>query len=340
MEAGIRDYLNITGYNDSYYEHTEPMPDFGWIEEEVERCQDVILLLGFWTAYDDYMPPEEWWRIGGHYVTCAGVNSDTWQLGISDPFLDNAGAGGPGVVPVPHPYPHNASVHNDTQYVSHDIYNVTPSFTPGGWWALENYGAGNPAIANFQGLNPNPNSMLPVGPYLGAQYPLHVEIEYAVAVSPVAGVNATLVGQVNFSMVASGPKWVRGLNVSFFDNATQNETAWSPRSAVTNSTGWFNVSDVPPGTYDIGIKNWTSLSEMNMCVTLTAGNTTVVDFGTTREGDTDDNDHVAYADYIDLLIHYDTYYDPANFDRTAKVGYSDYIQLLLNYDKKGDVRLY
>jgi len=110
MQQGIRDYLNATGYNDSYYEHTELMPDFYWIEEEVERCQDVILLLGFWQAYDDQAPPEDWWRVGGHYVTCAGVNSSGMQLGISDPFFDNAGAGGPGRIPVPHPYPHNSSV--------------------------------------------------------------------------------------------------------------------------------------------------------------------------------------------------------------------------------------
>jgi hypothetical protein len=156
------------------------------------------------------------------------------------------------------------------------------------------------------------------------------------------GAKATLVGQVSFSMVASGPNWVRGLNVTFFDNATQNETGWSPMTATTNSTGWFNLSGIDPGTYDIGVKNWTSLSEMNWSVALTAGGTTVVTFDTPPEGDTDDNDHVAYADYINLLLNYDKVYWQANFDRSinGKVGYLDYIELLLNYDKKGDVRLY
>jgi len=344
MEAGIRDYLNATGYNDSYYEHTEPMPDFGWIEEEVERCQDVILLLGFWTAYDDYMPPEEWWRVGGHYVTCAGVNSAGMQLGISDPFLDNAGAGGPGVVPVPHPYPHNASVHNDTQYVSHDIYNVTPSFTPGGWWALENYGAGNPAIANFQGLNPNPNSMLPVGPYLGAQYPLHVEIEYAVAVSPIAGVNATLEGHVDLKRKA-GASWVTGLVVRFFDHGTNLEAGFSPKYATTDDDGNFTVTGVGVGTWDVGVKNWTCLSRMSCGENFTAGGTTTINFvgGNLVESDTDNDDRIKLIDFNRILNNFgaqpgDGGWDPNyDFDRSGKVDLVDFNLVLNNFGEDGDI---
>jgi len=344
MEAGIRDYLNITGYNDSYYEHTEPMPDFGWIEEEVERCQDVILLLGFWQAYDEQAPPEEWWRIGGHYVTCAGVNSAGMQLGISDPFLDNAGAGGPGIVPVPHPYPHNASVHNDTQYVSHDIYNVTPSFTPGGWWALQNYGAGNPAIVNFQGLNPNPNSMLPTGPYLGPMFPLHVEIEYAVAVSPVAGVNATLEGHVSYLSRGIPPdaRWIETFLVRGFEPGNLTNELWNG-TATTNNTGVFTMSGLTPGTYDIGIKNCTALSELNTSVTLSAGMTTVVNFGTTREGDADGNDAVTGMDFSLLAGVFNTA-PPGNpncdFNRDNAVTGMDFSLLAGNFNKVGPLQGY
>jgi hypothetical protein len=343
MEKGIRDYLNTTGYNDSYYEHTEPMPDFYWIEEEVERCQDVILLLGFWTAEDDYMPPEMWWRIGGHYVTCAGVNSADMQLGISDPFLDNAGAGGPGVVPVPHPYPHNASVHNDTQYVSHDIYDVNVSFTPGGMWALENYGAGNPAIANFQGLNPNPNSMLPVGPYLGAQYPLHVEIEYAVAVSPIAGVNATLQGNVTFvgRGGAPDPTWIEPFVVKGFEPGNLTNELWNV-TATTNDTGFFNITGVTPGTYDVGIKNCTCLSRLATNVTLTDGMTTVVDFGVINEGDVKETDKVDGFDFALLSGAYNSrpgdgnWNADADLNRSGKVDGFDFALLSGNYNVRGD----
>jgi len=341
MEKGIRDYLNATGYNDSYYEHTELMPDFYWIAEEVERCQDVILLLGFWTAEDDYMPPEMWWRVGGHYVTCAGVNSSGMQLAISDPFFDNAGAGGPGRVPVAHPYPHNASVHNDTQYVSHDTYNVNLSFTPGGWWALENYAAGNPGIANFIGQNANPNP-LPVGPYLGPMFPLHVEIEYAVAVSPLA-VNATLVGNVTFVGRPSPPNntWIEPLVVKGFEPGNLTNELWS-ENVTTNNTGFFTISGVTPGTYDVGIKNWTCLSKVVTNVTLTAGMTTVVDFGIVLEGDANDDDVIGSSDYSLLSFAYNTWPGQPNwnpycdFTRDDYIGSSDYSLLSFNYNKWGD----
>jgi len=344
MEKGIREYLNATGYNDSYYEHTEPMPDFGWIAEEVERCQDVILLLGFWQAYDDQAPPEEWWRIGGHYVTCAGVNSNDWQLGISDPFFDNAGAGGPGVVPVPHPYPHNSSVHNDTQYVSHDIYNVTPSFTPGGWWALQNYAVGNPMIVNFQGLNANPNPGLPTGLYLGPMFPLHVEIEYAVAVSPIV-VNATLVGNVTFQGRPSPPNntWIEKFNVTGFTPGT-NVTQWST-TADTNNTGFFTIPGLTPSKYDVGIKNCTSLSRLETNVTLVPGANPPVDFGTILEGDVNDDDSISAADFGIFKMAYGSYpgcpkgnWDPrCDFNRDDSVSAADFGIFKLNYGKWGDL---
>jgi hypothetical protein len=50
--------------------------------------------------------------------------------------------------------------------------------------------------------------------------------------------------------------------------------------------------------YTIGIKNWTRLSEVNTSVTLTADKTTVADFGTTREGDIDNNDWIYLGDLL------------------------------------------
>ena len=161
---------------------------------------------------------------------------------------------------------------------------------------------------------------------------------------PLVLAGATLEGQVNFSGVSQGPKWVRGLNVTFFDNATHNETAWSPMSATTNSSGWFNVSGLPPGCYDIGIKNWTCLSKMNMSVTLTAGNTTVVDFGTIREGDCNHAglgmDRVNIGDYGDVLFHYNQVWWQGNFDRDTKVCIDDYGSVLMAYGQKGDINVY
>jgi hypothetical protein len=129
-----------------FYEHTVDYPDFFWIEEEIYRCEDVILLLEWWNETG----VEEWTKWiydpggeGGHYVTCAGVNSTTLELLISDPWDDPAERGAvPGHVPVAHPLHGDPTVHNDTQFVSHDAYTaVLNPTTPYGisCWELVPY---------------------------------------------------------------------------------------------------------------------------------------------------------------------------------------------------------
>lgn len=170
MQSCINTWLSSAGLSNILYEHTEPKPDFYWIEEEIKKSQDVILLLGFW----EHRGGEVYERIGGHYVTCAGVNSVDQELAFSDPFFDNAEAGNPGRIPVAHTYPHGPTVHNDAQYASHDFYQVLPnSASPGGDWWIPNYpvSAAPYLVAYFQ-----------EAPYLGG--PIHTEIEYAILVSP------------------------------------------------------------------------------------------------------------------------------------------------------------
>jgi hypothetical protein len=58
-----------------------------------------------------YSPPPGSVRRGGHYVTCAGVNSNESMIAFSDPTLDVANE--------------TQENHNDAQYVSHDTYNIT-----------------------------------------------------------------------------------------------------------------------------------------------------------------------------------------------------------------------
>ena len=69
-------------------------------------------------------------RVGGHYLTCAGVNSQDFKIGVSDPYLD-----------ILNPTP-GYTKHNDPQYVSHDIYDVTigcPCPNLDYKWWLSNY---------------------------------------------------------------------------------------------------------------------------------------------------------------------------------------------------------
>ena len=134
----------------------------------------------------------DWFRIGGHYVTVAGVNSENFKIAFSDPFIDNAELGGPGRVGdgviIPHPHgSHDPTVHNDEGNVSHDIYVVdTSSISPGGVWWLPDYPAStDPYSWVYLFFNQNvPDAFLTMtAPWNGVS-PIYTEVEYAVHISP------------------------------------------------------------------------------------------------------------------------------------------------------------
>ena len=236
MEEAIDLWLEEAELSDRLFEHTEAHPDFYWIEEEIEKSQDVILLLGFWEEY----PPgsNEWWRIGGHFVTCAGVNSDWQMLAFSDPFFDNAELGFPGNVysnpnpwGLPHPPPpHLPTAHNDAWNASHDFYQVWPnSPTPSDWW-IPNYPVAEEPFLVERFFEQNcPEELLPYqAPWMGG--PIHVEIEYAVVVSPV--VSARVIPDA--TTVPRGG--TLGVTVKLWNQSSQAQTFWG-RIDVTLPSG-------------------------------------------------------------------------------------------------------
>jgi cysteine-rich repeat protein len=129
-------------------DYTDWLPFFSYIEAEVERSQDVKLDLGFWHV-DEAIPmgpgmwQVTWSRRGGHAVTVAGVDSQNLLLAISDPDNNTAENGGLGVIrPLPGghlPHPNDSSVHNNEINVSHDIYTVGLSPSPGSTLGLLNF---------------------------------------------------------------------------------------------------------------------------------------------------------------------------------------------------------
>ena len=153
----------------------------------------------------------------------------------------------------------------------------------------------------------------------------------------------TLKGQVNLSRKypAGNSTWETPLVVRFFDNSTKLEMGWSPVNITTDAHGNFTVEDIAVGTYDIGVKNWTSLSKVAYGKNFTAGNVTWANFGTILEGDCNHAgvgaDRVNFDDYIDTLVNYGSAYWKADFDRSGTVDFNDYITLLVNYGKTGDL---
>jgi hypothetical protein len=285
MYVGIQDWLDSETFEDgstladTLCVNIWPQPTFELVEGLVEKCEDVILLLGFWygepgqeqqfirgdinadgfiqvddvamcggggpflcdDAADvnddgvldmtdcDYLfqylqmgpaPPAPfpgcgvdptpdglgcaefpicpgagggWFRVGGHWVTVAGVNSEDFLIAFSDPFTDNAEQGGRGRVLdgwlIPHAgHPYDHVTHNDEGNVSQDIYGVVDEpITPGGLWEIANYGVPSAPdywIADrFFDMNVPPEFESVTAPW-DSLYPLTVEVEYAIQVSP------------------------------------------------------------------------------------------------------------------------------------------------------------
>lgn len=136
MQIGLQQYFEIYGF--ALQESTFTAPNFFEMEDSLKACQDIILLVGFW-----WWDGSKWWREGGHYVTMAGVCSESLKVAVSDPARDAAEGQWPGRVrPIEHPlHPGNYVLHNDPTYVSQDMYQSTvviPSPSPGNpFWEID-----------------------------------------------------------------------------------------------------------------------------------------------------------------------------------------------------------
>jgi len=192
MHDAIVRYLSDKGLAANYSVTMMSQPSFEWVASEVERCEDVILLMGFWSWNGS-----KWERLGGHFVTTAGVDPDRRRIAFSDPVKNAAESGWLGRVlngtltthaPIPG---HGHSVHNDAGNISHDIYSVVSTNSPGGTWGPANYAESPTAAVSFFGQNfPRdfPEEYLPKGDvHAYAMATIQTEVEYAIAISPVPG---------------------------------------------------------------------------------------------------------------------------------------------------------
>ncbi len=202
MEAGIQQYIQVqTGLPPglwcwdwlrvNFSVTLVKDPDLAKdIAPELCRCQDVILLLGFYERKDTYY----YERVGGHFVTAVGVNKRDRLIKISDPFFDTPagdnGPSGPGRFKIPHNHtlPGESTQHNDADFISHDKYTV--GVLPDGENFLEDYPWSDSGVswmraaleANFARVNePRPGTIareiLVNNKYL-------TKIEYMVDISP------------------------------------------------------------------------------------------------------------------------------------------------------------
>jgi hypothetical protein len=333
------------GLTGLFYEHTVDFPDFHWIEEEIYRSEDVVLFLEFWVE----IGPGEWVKFyedpnleGGHFVTCAGVNSTTEELLISDPYWDAAEAGFWGDVPVPHASPHPSNLHNDVQFVSHDAYPVfnwvSPPMPPNPYgspvWELVNY---------LQQLG----------------YPLnyHAFIRAAIVTSPLAehdvavtNVTTSKTGCTPFETVGQGYSLkiyttvenqgpaTETFNVTVYANATEigtQEVTLTSGNSTTLTFTW-DTTGFAKGNYTINAYAWPIPGETD-----TADNTYVDGIiHVTIPGDVDGDGDVDLYDAVRLLTHYaakigQPQYDPnCDLDDDGDIDLYDAVGLLVHYGEK------
>jgi hypothetical protein len=196
MTDAIREWFSSETFddgsslNDSLCVMSWERPTFAFVESLVEQNNNVILLLGFW-----YQENSDWRRVGGHFVTVAGVNSVQLMIAFSDPYFDNAETGGAGRVlsgsyishsPIPHS---DSTLHNDPGNVSHDIYNVSLDYSnPAGRWWVSDYPVDvNPDSLSSIFYQQNvPNEFVSVTqPYISG-YALCTVAEYALLIDTIA----------------------------------------------------------------------------------------------------------------------------------------------------------
>jgi len=134
------------------------------------------------------------------------------------------------------------------------------------------------------------------------------------------------------------------VTVRFFAPGTQNETM--KKYTTTDGNGNFTIGGIIPGTYDVGVKGQTSLSNLVTNVTLAVGNTTVVNFGSLLEGDVNNDDVINILDLSAFggafgSIEGGQGWNPnCDFNRDGVVNILDLSALGFNFGLYGDLLIY
>ena len=168
-------------YGLNLYDTIFQKPTFSEIADSLKKSANVVLLLGLWQKIDG-----TWYRIGGHYVSMAGVCKLNSWVAINDPAVDNAEAGAKGRILPPHdPHPDDHTLHNTQGFVSHDAYvsdtlSVSPYATE--LWMLKDCDDDSlPWLSQFGGQNFQPEQLQYAHAYDPAES-LYAVVEYAIMI--------------------------------------------------------------------------------------------------------------------------------------------------------------
>jgi hypothetical protein len=99
------------------------------------------------------------------------------------------------------------------------------------------------------------------------------------------------------------------------------------RVVTTNTSGEFTLCAIAPGTYDVRVKNDSTLATRTSAVALTAGSTPV-DLGLLRSGDANNDNCVGIVDFSILAAAYGTTTGETRFDARADMNGDGLVDIL------------
>lgn len=139
LTAATLQYLAQRHLTAEYQVEELTNPAAAWLREQVRRRAGIVLLLGVWELQET-----QWRRVGGHYVTVAGLSLDGEPvLGVADPLADMAAGGNRGRAEPMDPSFHSCRLapraHDDAAVVSLDTWTLVPSDLPLGQPVLLGY---------------------------------------------------------------------------------------------------------------------------------------------------------------------------------------------------------
>jgi hypothetical protein len=307
--------ISHLGQTGLFYEHTVSQPNFSYIAQEVSKCQDVVLLLGYWRM-DRYSG--EWYREDGHYVTVAGVDLEHLRVAVCDPREDafERGLITEGRVPIAHvhtppepPY----TTHNDVGHVSQDGYGFAQ--IPGG---LPPCPGGNLTLDNYVNWK---------GSYL------YAVIEYAVVTSPlevqeqghdVAVTNVTTAKTGCLPKPTVGQTYNLQINVTVQNQGnfteTFNATVYATSTLQSIVAGNRKVTDLLTGETRTITFNWNTTG-------VTYGSYSINATAETVPYETDISDNTLVDGTIDVVV-------PGDIDGNKIVNMLDLYKIALIFGTK------
>jgi hypothetical protein len=314
MYDAVLQYLAERELGDNYTVTKVEKPTFEWVASEVERCEDVILLMGFWTQEGG-----RWERLGGHYVTTAGVDRLGRRIGFSDPAGDRAETGWPGRVlngslvyhgPIPG---HGHDVHNDAGNVSHDIYDVVSTNSPGGTWGPARYAETYQAMSTFVGQNFPRDFPDRYRPQLSLQAyeeaAIQTEVEYAIAISPapctVEGDKAASPSQVEaggettvvITLQGQGdcPESTQAADVMLIIDRSGSMEGTPLQDAKNAAKTFVDMLDLSPDRDRVGVVSFETAAQLNHVLSRNGGSVKATIDGLSTTGFTNVGDGIKLA---------------------------------------------